>query len=140
MFSASGLAASLPGQAGEGQRRTLLSGACLAAFRPATCSGIVLRATRRFDPVSAVAGLCHSHASLWLRRSGRPVIIGRDPREAPRGIVTTANDAARALGIHSGLSAAIALRMASNALFLPPRHDLYEQYSARVMAVVRGES
>ncbi len=71
----------------------------------------------------------------------RPVIIGRDPREAPRGIVTTANDAARALGIHSGLSAAIALRMASNALFLPPRHDLYEQYSARVMAVVvRGES
>lgn len=70
----------------------------------------------------------------------RPVIIGRDPREAPRGIVTTANDAARALGIHSGLSAAIALRMAPNALFLPPRHDLYEQYSARVMAVVRGES
>jgi nucleotidyltransferase/DNA polymerase involved in DNA repair len=33
----------------------------------------------------------------------RPVIIGRDPREAPRGIVTTANDAARALGIHSVL-------------------------------------
>ena len=70
----------------------------------------------------------------------RPVIIGRDPRVAPRGIVTTANDAARALGIHSGLSAAIALRLAPNALFLPPRHDLYERYSARVMAVLREES
>src|SRR5436190_13396256 len=70
----------------------------------------------------------------------RPVIIGRDPRVAPRGIVTTANDAARALGIHSGLSAAIALRLAPNALFLPPRHEIYAQYSARVMAVLRDES
>jgi DNA polymerase IV len=75
-----------------------------------------------------------------LAADPRPVIIGRDPREAPRGIVTTANDAARTLGIHSGLSAAIALRLAPNALFLAPRHDLYEQYSARVMAVARAES
>jgi DNA polymerase IV len=70
----------------------------------------------------------------------RPVIIGRDPREAPRGIVTTANDAARALGISSGLSAAIALKRAPNALFLPPRHELYERYSLRVMAVLRAAS
>ena len=70
----------------------------------------------------------------------RPVIIGRDPRTAPRGIVTTANDPARALGIRSGLSAAIALRLAPNALFLPPRHELYERYSTRVMAVLRDES
>jgi DNA polymerase IV len=70
----------------------------------------------------------------------RPVIIGRDPREAPRAIVTTANDAARALGIHSGLSAAIALKRAPNALFLPPRHELYEQYSIRVMTVLRSAS
>src|SRR2546426_7540433 len=67
----------------------------------------------------------------------RPVIIGRDPRTAPRGIVTTANDPARALGIRSGLSAAIALRLAPNALFLPPRHKLYERYSTRVTAVLR---
>jgi DNA polymerase-4 len=68
------------------------------------------------------------------------VIIGRDPRLAPRGIVTTANDAARARGIHSGLSAAIALRLAPDAIFLPPRHELYGQYSERVMAVLRAES
>jgi len=70
----------------------------------------------------------------------RPVIIGRDPREFRRGIVTTANDAARALGIHSGMSAAAALRLAPNALFLPPRHELYARYSARVMAVLRDAS
>jgi DNA polymerase IV len=70
----------------------------------------------------------------------RPVIIGRDPREAPRGIVTTANEAARARGIHSGLSAAIAFRLAPEALFLPPRHALYAAYSARVMAIVRAAS
>ena len=70
----------------------------------------------------------------------RAVIIGRDPREAPRGIVTTANDPARAVGIHSGMAAATALRLAPDALFLPPRHHIYAQYSARVMAVLRDES
>lgn len=75
-----------------------------------------------------------------LAEDPRPVIIGRDPRQAPRAIVTTANDAARALGIHSGLSAAIALKRAPNALFLPPRRDVYERYSARVMAVLREAS
>src|SRR5438552_18491450 len=61
----------------------------------------------------------------------RPVIIGRDPTTAPRGIVTTANDPARALGIRSGLSAAIALPPAPTAPFLPPRHELYERYPTR---------
>jgi DNA polymerase IV len=75
-----------------------------------------------------------------LAEDPRPVIIGRDPREAPRAIVTTANDAARALDIHSGLSAAIALKRAPNALFLPPRHELYGQYSVRVMTVLRAAS
>ena len=60
-----------------------------------------------------------------LAAETRPVIVGHDPRQFPRGIVTTANDPARALGIGSGMSAAMALRRAPNALFLPPRHDLY---------------
>jgi DNA polymerase-4 len=37
----------------------------------------------------------------------RPVVISADPRVAPRAVVTTANDAARRLGITSALSAAI---------------------------------
>lgn len=75
-----------------------------------------------------------------LTAVARPVIIGRDPREAPRAIVTTANDAARALGISSGMSGARALRLAPQALFVQPRHDLYRAYSARLLAALREAS
>src|SRR5581483_677901 len=63
-----------------------------------------------------------------------------DPRTSPRSIVTTANDAARALGIGSGMSAAVAQRLAPNALFVPPRHGLYRAYSDRLMAILRQAS
>jgi DNA polymerase IV len=76
---------------------------------------------------------------LDLARTTRPVVIGWDPRSSPRSIVTTANAAARALGITSGLSTAIARRRAPDTLlFLPPRHDLYRAYSQRLMALMRG--
>jgi DNA polymerase-4 len=75
-----------------------------------------------------------------LAADPRPIVVGHDPRTAPRSIVTTANDAARALGIGSGLSAAIALRMAPTALFVPPRHELYRAYSDRLMAILRAAS
>src|SRR3954454_22403451 len=75
-----------------------------------------------------------------LATDPRPIVIGHDPRTAPRSIVTTANDAARALGISSGLSAAIALRMAPRALFVAPRHELYRTYSERLMVVLRDAS
>src|SRR5919206_4025641 len=72
-----------------------------------------------------------------LRTDPRPVVIGHDPRTAPRAIVTTANDAARALGIASGMSAAVAQRLAPDAIFVPPRHALYHEYSKRLMGVLR---
>jgi DNA polymerase-4 len=75
-----------------------------------------------------------------LAADPRPIVVGHDPRTAPRSIVTTANDAARALGINSGLSAAVAQRLAPNALFVPPRHALYRAYSDRLMAVLRQAS
>jgi DNA polymerase-4 len=75
-----------------------------------------------------------------LATDPRPVVIGHDPRTAPRSIVTTANDAARALGINSGMSAAIALRVAPSALFVAPRHELYRAYSERLMAILRDAS
>jgi DNA polymerase-4 len=70
----------------------------------------------------------------------RPIVISQDPRVAPRAVVTTANDAARKLGIGSALSAAIALRRAPDALFLPPRHELYSRHSGRLMELLRTES
>src|SRR3954453_4546286 len=75
-----------------------------------------------------------------LASDPRPIVIGHDPRTAPRSIVTTANDAARAVGIGSAMSAAVALRMAPSALFGPPRHELYRSYSDRLMAILRDAS
>src|SRR5438874_1624022 len=70
----------------------------------------------------------------------RPVIIGHDPRDAPRAIVTTANDLARRLGISSGMAGARALQLAPGAFFIPPRHELYSQHSRRLMAALRAET
>lgn len=70
----------------------------------------------------------------------RPVIIGHDPRVAPRAIVTTANDAARRYGIESGMAGARALKLAPDALFIPPRFELYREYSKRLMDMLRRET
>ena len=75
-----------------------------------------------------------------LARDQRPVIVGHDPRTSPRSIVSTANDAARELGINSGMSAAVALRIAPNAIFVQPRYELYRAYSERLMAELRAAS
>jgi DNA polymerase-4 len=57
----------------------------------------------------------------------KPLVVGGDPHG--RGVVSTANYAARKFGIHSAMSAAEALRRCPNAVFLRPRHPLYRQYS-----------
>ena len=75
-----------------------------------------------------------------LAASARAVVIGHDPREAPRAIVTTANDAARRLGINSGMAGARARQLAPDALFVPPRFELYRAYSQRLMALLRSET
>jgi DNA polymerase-4 len=57
----------------------------------------------------------------------RPLVVGGDPHS--RGVVATANYAARRFGIHSAMSSAEALRRCPTAVFLRPRHSLYRQYS-----------
>jgi DNA polymerase-4 len=64
----------------------------------------------------------------------RPLVVGGDPHG--RGVVSTANYAARAFGIHSAMSAAEALRRCPHAVFLRPRHALYRQYSRVVWDTV----
>ena len=66
----------------------------------------------------------------------RPLVVGGDPRG--RGVVSTANYAARRFGIHSAMSAAEALRRCPHAVFLRPRHSLYRQYSDAVWETVGG--
>ena len=64
----------------------------------------------------------------------RPLVVGGDPHG--RGVVSTANYAARKFGIHSAMSAAEALRRCPTAVFLRPRHALYHQYSRVVWDTV----
>ena len=64
-----------------------------------------------------------------------PLIVGGDPRG--RGVVATANYAARRFGIHSAMSCAAALRRCPHATFVPPRHGLYRDYSREVWSIVR---
>jgi DNA polymerase IV len=60
----------------------------------------------------------------------KPLVVGGDPHG--RGVVSTANYAARTFGIHSAMSSAEALRRCPHAVFLRPRHALYRQYSRAV--------
>jgi DNA polymerase IV len=66
----------------------------------------------------------------------QPLVVGGDPRG--RGVVATANYAARRFGIHSAMSAAEALRRCPHAVFVRPRHALYRAYSRTVWETVRG--
>ena len=65
----------------------------------------------------------------------KPLVVGGDPRG--RGVVCTANYAARRFGIHSAMSCAEALRRCPTAVFVRPRHSVYRQYSQAVWAAVR---
>ena len=65
----------------------------------------------------------------------RPLVVGGDPQG--RGVVATANYAARGFGIRSAMSSAEALRRCPDVVFLRPRHTLYRQYSEAVWAAIR---
>jgi len=79
-----------------------------------------------------------------LADDARAIVISADPRTYPRGVVTTANAVARSLGINSGMSTALAARMAAERgveiVCIPPRHALYGEYSRRLMDVLRTET
>ena len=65
----------------------------------------------------------------------KPLVVGGDPHG--RGVVATANYAARTFGIHSAMSAAEARRRCPHAVFVRPRHRLYREYSQAVWSTVR---
>ena len=64
----------------------------------------------------------------------KPLVVGGDPHG--RGVVSTANYAARRFGIGSAMSSAEALRRCPTVVFLRPRHALYRQYSRVVWDTV----
>jgi len=68
-----------------------------------------------------------------LRR--QPLVVGGDPHG--RGVVSTANYAARRFGIGSAMSCAEALRRCPHVVFVRPRMALYREYSQEVWSIVR---
>ncbi len=65
----------------------------------------------------------------------KPLVVGGNPHG--RGVVATANYAARRFGIHSAMSCAEALRRCPHAVFLRPRHSHYGDVSRRVWGAIR---
>src|SRR5262245_4450607 len=66
--------------------------------------------------------------------ASQPLVVGGDPRG--RGVVATANYVARTYGIRSAMSCAEAKRRCPEAIFIPPRHSVYRDWSRRVWAAV----
>jgi DNA polymerase-4 len=66
---------------------------------------------------------------------GKPLLIGGSA--TGRGVVAAASYEARSFGVHSAMPMAQALRRCPQATILPVRHDLYGEYSLRVMEVLR---
>jgi DNA polymerase-4 len=67
--------------------------------------------------------------------ASQPLVVGGDPRG--RGVVATANYVARTYGIRSAMSCAEALRRCPHAVFVPPRHRTYAEYSRAVWSAIR---
>ena len=65
----------------------------------------------------------------------KPLVVGGDPHG--RGVVATANYAARKYGIFSAMSCAEALRRCPHAVFVKPRHSTYKEYSRAVWTTIR---
>jgi DNA polymerase IV len=68
---------------------------------------------------------------------GRPVVVGGDGDPTKRGVVSTASYEAREFGVHSGQPLRTAAKRCPDCVFLPVQADIYNEISARVMAVLR---
>jgi len=62
---------------------------------------------------------------------GRPLVVGA----GSRGVVLSANYAARKFGIRAAMPVSRAQRMAPTAIFIPPDHERYSDVSRRVMEI-----
>ncbi len=64
---------------------------------------------------------------------GKPVIVGGDPGR--RGVVAACSYEARKSGVHSAMSSARAYRLCPEAIFLPPRFNVYKAISDEIIEI-----
>src|SRR5258708_16884454 len=69
---------------------------------------------------------------------GKPVIVGGSPDR--RGVVSTASYEARKFGVHSAMPCRTAQRLCPEAIFLPPRFEVYKAVSQQIMAIFRAHT
>ena len=69
---------------------------------------------------------------------GKPVLVGGQPDEM--GIVATASYPAQGYGIRPEMPMRRALALCPQAIVVPPRHDLYRDYSRRVLTILHETS
>jgi DNA polymerase-4 len=69
---------------------------------------------------------------------GKPIIVGGSPNS--RGVVSTASYEARRFGVHSAMPSRTAQRLCPEAIFLPPRFEVYRAVSQQVMAIFRAHT
>src|SRR5689334_8798533 len=67
---------------------------------------------------------------------GKPVIVGGSPDR--RGVVSAASYEARKFGVHSAMPCRTAQRLCPEAIFLPPRFEVYKAISQQIMAIFRA--
>lgn len=80
------------------------------------------------------------YASVEMRDNpklkNKAVIIAHDPRtRGGRGVVATANYEARKFGVHSAMSAQVALEKCPQAIFISPRMNYYAEVSQKIRKV-----
>src|SRR6266852_8166126 len=67
---------------------------------------------------------------------GKPVVVGGSPQS--RRVVATCSYEARAFGVKSAMPAKTAYRLCPQAIFLPPRFEVYRAVSAQIMAIFKS--
>src|SRR5690625_3593803 len=79
-------------------------------------------------------------ASVEMRENpslrGKPVIIGRHPKETGgKGVVATASYEARKYGVHSAMSSMEAYERCPQGIFISGRYDLYREVSETIREI-----
>ncbi len=73
--------------------------------------------------------------------SGRPVVVGADPKGGKgRGVVSASSYEARTFGIHSALPISLAYQRCPDAVFVYPRMERYCELSDEIMEILGGFS